>query len=433
MILNRHNRFLMNAADSYRGSSKPAEGLSARLDAALAAGDITDGQPAPGFQVSPPTAPVAEPAPTEPAPEPAKPKEQESQNPPEEQEEEEEFPTIGGKPKEDKPEDQADFNEADFDRETEDTAKSLNSEEASRKFKELRQELKGLKKGASVPDYTKSPEYQRDQQELVDLRKIKDEVTALRQRNQDLLKVNDEVAVRESDEFQNLVVKPTAEIQGIITQMAEHHKLDEKQLFAIILEQDIIKQDQLIESMVDSIGTRAAGRLGRLADDYKSIIDRRDGLLANAQQSIGLSRKAQEEANERDRQARATEYGSAARGSFEKYASRVPGLVDSSGQLTDQAKSLQGLSESFHPDDFSTGDLGFMAFTAQVFPLMRKQYLELQRENSDLKAGKKTTKTGEGNPNLPKREPAEDPNKPKGLTERMAEVGEFTFSPNTVY
>lgn len=425
MIKNKANRFLRAPATDEPATDVREQGLSAHLEKYLATNPTGTAEP-----VVAAAPPVVQSKPVEAAPEPvvaavAEPVVAAA-------EEEEEFPEIG-KPVEAKA--ASDFNEAEFDAQTEAEAKGMEPK-AGEKFKALKAQLKEtLKENATLKTQpaptTAVPK--EVEAELVELRQVKVEAEALRQRNAELLRVNDEVAVKESPEFIAAVVKPIQEMTSIIASMAEAAGVDPKLISAIIEETDVVKQDKMIEAMEVKLGRRSAGRLERLADDYKAIVHKEVELLQNAPKTIAESRQARELEKQREVAARTEQFKASTRESFEAYAKRVPGFTDSSGVLTDAAKVVLAQSEEINPNELTPHDLGFMTFSTKALPVLRKALVEAQKEIVLLKAGKSTSATlSAGSPSgTPEPTPADPNGVPQGLLERM-KGKQFTLNGQTV-
>jgi hypothetical protein len=405
MIYNRHNRFqpLRNEVNpelpDYSGES-----LSNRMSAFL---DEPEGH-------APQT--VAETIPkADASPEPKADLE-------EEVEEDEKFPQLGTTA-EIKPDGPA-FDEAAIDAETEAETKGMDAK-AGEKWKALKARLKEtLKENTTLKSSpTKVPA--EVEVELADLRVKAAEVEALRQRNAELLKVNDVVAVRESPEFIAAVTAPVDEMERIVVQMAEGASLDANDLFAVITETDIAKQDKMLDQLQAKLGTRMAGRLERLSDDYKAIQKKSSAMLAEAPKHVESSRLARQQEVVAETARKTAAFKSATEASFQTYAKRVPGFTDSSGQLTDLAKATLAKTTAVDPSTLEASDLGYMAFCTEAFPEARRAILRLEKENAILRGSKPAPKPLSGQPSTHKAN--EDDEQPQGLMERM-KGKEFTFS-----
>lgn len=340
--------------------------------------------------------------------------------------EDEEFPEIGTSESKKEADEESDFDEKKFDEETEASSKDM-PEVAKKKFKELRSELKQFRQASPAAATEVIPEAV--QAELTQLREQAEELKGLRQAHNELLSQNDEQAVLHSKAYQDQVQKPVDEITATVKMIAEAADMEPQVLYDALLEKDVVKQDRLLDGLKGKLTDRSYARIVRFADDYKALEVKAGELMQNARDTINADRERERQELDRAKQARAGAYQSEVRSSFEAYASRVPGLVDSSGQLTETAKDLQAKSVAIDLDTLTEGDLGFMAFAAKAFPVLRKAYVNVMAENRALKAGKSSSKGSPVTTNQQADE--EDHDNPQGLSDRMRGK-EFTFDPANV-
>jgi len=317
------------------------------------------------------------------------------------------------------------FDEAAFDSATEEEVKGMDAAQGSR-WKTLKQGLKAAKLEAAeaIAKLASAPVPSEVQAELESLRSAAQEVEGLRQRNQELLRANDTVAVRESEVFLAKVKVPLDAMDVVLKQMSDDSGVDIDTLASVIMEPNPIKQDNLLEQLESKLGRRVTGRLERLADDYKAVKQVEVDMLADASKTIAASRVQREAAAKADLEARVGQFKAATNQAFKKFAGRVPGFTDSAGQLTDLARAVQNSTVTLDPSSFDSGDLGYMAFCANAFPEARKAIVALERENAILRGGKGNPSALTGDPVSPK--PADTPPKEGGLLAAM-EGRTFTF------
>jgi len=336
---------------------------------------------------------------------------------PETEEEEEDFPELGKKKEE-----KTDVSD-DLDSETEEEIKDMEPK-AGEKWKALKAELKKAKQEAEELKSSQkmSPEVE---QEIAELRQKAAESEALRKRNEELLKINDRVAVEESEEYQQKVKVPFTEMEKALQALADHAKIPLDKLIDIVTEEDIAKQDTLIEDLEDKVSARMAGRVARIADDYKAVSEVKAKLLENAKQTLEQSRIARSQAEKAEKERSIKAFRISSEDSFKSYASRIPSFVDSTGNLTELAKDVMEKTASIDPSTLDSSDLGYMAFCANSFPEARKTIVQLQKEIKMLKAAKgASTKGIDGSPSHKQVEQDDDEG---GLAERMKGI-EFTFA-----
>jgi len=345
------------------------------------------------------------------------------------EEEDEEFPELGKTKEESKEDDKepSDFDEEKFDKETDDEIKGMDAK-AGEKWKQLKAQVKQAKQEALeakklIEQGKPNPEIEK---ELVDLRTKAAEAEGLRKRNEELLRVNDRVAVEESDEYISKVKEPFVEMEKILEGLATNAKIPADVLYDIVTEQDIAKQDQMLEDLEDKVSGRMASRVSRIADDYKAVLSVKKQMLENASKTLEAARIAKHEATIKEKEQTLKAFKISSEEAFSKYAAKVPSFTDSSGNLTDIAKDIMSKTAAIDPSTLSTNDLAYMAFTANSFPEARKEIVKLQKENKLLKiaAGQGSGKTISGSPGSAKH----DEEEPIGLFEAMKNK-EFSFSP----
>lgn len=335
-------------------------------------------------------------------------------------EEEEEFPTLGKGEKAD-PVDEKDaaFDESKFNAETEEEVKGMDKK-AGEKWKLLKNELRDLKKKDGQAAVN-GPETER---ELADLREKVAEVEALRKRNGELLKVNDRILVEESDEYISQVRKPLADMEEVLIGIAELAKIEPKDVFSIVTESSIAAQDAMLEKLEGVVSPRAANRISMMAEDYRKINSLKREMLSDAQKTLEQSKISGARRLEEDITRKANAFKESSKEAFRKYASRVPSFTDSSGNLTEIAKSIMDKTSTIDPSTLDSSDLGYMSFCTNAFPEARKAIVKLQKEVQMLKIAKGGQSRGiEGSPHSPA---PEGINPEAGLSERMKGI-DFTF------
>lgn len=416
MKYNTYNQFLRAPADD----EVAGEGLSSRLEAFIKDNNIASDGTSPE-PVEP--KPVVADAPVDPPVSSTKP---EDEKPNEEvvldevDDDDDDLPSIGAQKKaeEAKP-------DLDFDAQTDAIVKAIEAKgHPGDEYKRLRSELKALKEKKPMADLESIPEVQELKQKAAEADRFKAEADALRERQKELLRVNDEVAVKESDEFINSVRKPIAEMEKVVGLIAESAEIDAETLFSIITEQNITKQDKMLEALHEKVGSRTAGRIERFCDDYKAIESKGAAMLADASKSAEQSRLTREQAVRAEAQKKVELFKVSVESSFTNYAKRIPGFTDSSGNLTDLAQATLAKTAEVDLNALGPDDLGYMAFAANALPEARKAIVKLQKELALAKGSKAPTKALDGVTSPP----PEKGDEYMGLAERMKGM-EFTFTP----
>lgn len=408
MIKNAFNRFLRNEANGDEPNYE-AEGLSAKLAEWRSANPPPDesGDDEPGAEDEPPpeVKPGAEDAPAADA----------------DDEPDIEFPEIGVKPvaAEAKP-----FDEAAFDAETEAEVKALDPKQAAA-WKKIKERTKAAEKklaeAQAAAPAKPTPEVEA---ELARLKTLEQEAEGLRQRNQELLRANDQTAVRESDEFKKQVSAPLDEMAGIIRAMAEASEIEPAALAAIIEEVDVAKQDRMIDALGTKLSPRALNRVERLADDFKKISLTERNMLAEAGKTIEQQRVARQAAEREEQNRKTTAFKAAVDDTFKSYAAAIPGFTDSSGALTDLGQAILAKTSTVDIHSLGPEDLGFLAYAANALPELRRELVKMRKENSILKGSKPRESVAAGSSTPPARgdDDLMEDGLPMGLADRMRGV-----------
>jgi hypothetical protein len=338
---------------------------------------------------------------------------------PDADEEEDDLPTFGAK------QTPAATPNLDFDAQTDAIVAAITAKgHPGDEYKRLRAELKVLKEQKPIADIDSIPEVQTLRQQAAEAERLRGEAEALRQRNKELLQVNNEVEVKESDEFITQVRQPIQAIEKLVGQIAETSKIDPSSIFAVITETDIIKQDQMLEQLHQKLGSRTAGRIERFCDDYKAAEAKGAALLASSGTNAEKARLAREAALRQEADQKVQLFKASVESSFTKYAKTVPGFTDSSGQLTDVAIAAMNGASVVDLNTLGPDDIGYLAFTATALPEARKAIAALRKELAILKGTRQAPAPISG-------QPAPTPtggNEFEGLADRMRGM-EFTFTP----
>lgn len=391
MNRNPYNRFLRApVADPSETVGNPAEAPFKSLSDRLAEANF-GAEKAPENPYSTPTPKQV--APSGPRALDTNPPEGESEPDEEENDEEgdeEDLPTIGKAPEPAKKDDEP-LSEERYDLSTDEIAALLEkSGHPGDLYKTLRASIKAQKQKiqalkAETKTRTVDPSITA---ELETLRTKAAEADALRKRNEELLLVNDQVAVRESPEYKDKVLASYDAIEDVVKIIAEANSLDAKTLASIVLEADPIKQDKAIDALSAKVGIRSATRLANICDDYKKTQALEKAMLEKPDKTLSASKIRQDEERKKEKDLTYGAYKAATADVFKERAKLVPGFVDSAGQLTPLGESVRDANASIDPSTLSPGDIAVMAFAANSFNDLRRAYTQLKKENASLKAGR---------------------------------------------
>lgn len=259
------------------------------------------------------------------------------------------------------------FDETAFDAETEVESKGM-EKKAGEKFKALRAELKELKRKPTevvLADSTK--------QELEALRIAAAERDGLKQRLEEVSSISAKVKMEQSDEYQNVVVKPAGNLFKRADQLAELHNIDPAVMRSIIKEQDPAVQDQLITEKLSELSVHNQAKVSLMAEEFRGFLEKRSELLEDAESKLQLSQAKQIEETNRllAEQKQATQ--TIQKEMWNKYKDVLQ---------MDEAE-FKGLVSKGLSLDFTTArarDLAFASFAGTALPVVVKQLAAARRE-----------------------------------------------------
>ncbi len=336
---------------------------------------------------------------------------------PDESADDDEFPDFGnldGLVDKSKPEESA---EEKFDKETEESAKGL-PEDAGRKFKELRAELKSLKLGTTP---NKAAE-----QELTDLRaKVQElsdkaaEAEALREKVTKITEKDARIAVETSDEFARRVTSPIKAMDTRLSQIAELTGVSADTLADIVTGDDETAE-ALLTSNRANLSDRLRHELYGLSGKFRDAEAARSELLSDAEKSYETITKQREQETTQQAERRRVEARAKQRETFEKYSKNIPGISDN-GALTELGKSIQAKVIATDHEKLTVDDVAYATMAAHVLPGLVKELRRVNGDLANLKKGATTKKiAGEGS-----QEETSDGDENLSLIDKMKKEGIF--------
>jgi len=202
---------------------------------------------------------------------------------------------------------------------------------------------------------------------------------------------NAELLLEELPEYQEKVAIPHQTLRETVTALAEAREVPETEIWAAIKEPDLVKRNQAIDQLEEKIGARNALAVQQMATNIRVIAQEDQRMRKDAESIVQRSKEREATMSEEEKARRVSAFQSAAKQSFQRYAVKVPGFVDDTGNMTDLAKTAQARGVTVDVNELGSGDLGYMVFTAQALPQALRHIETLERENRDLRvaAGEK--------------------------------------------
>ena len=307
------------------------------------------------------------------------------------------------------------FDEAKFDAETSALIKTIEEKgHAGDVYKDLRLKLKELEqKGAAAPGQ-ESRIAELEKQNL-ELSESAAQVKALEERVANVTSRSAELLLEENADYQARVSTPYGEITDTVKAMAEAKGIPEVDLWEAIKENDPVKRIGILDELERKIGGRYALEVGNMSKDIRTISALDKEMRSNAEAIVAAAKEKEAGASTQELESKSLAYKASARTSFERYASKIPGFTDSTGNMTDEARVAMGKAQIVNANSLGSDDLGYMAFAVNALPQVLNKLRAMEGENRDLRvaSGQKVGIAG-GAP-VDKVKEASDSGEPKGF------------------
>jgi len=259
------------------------------------------------------------------------------------------------------------FNEQDFDKETESLSEGMNKK-ASDKFKELRSSLKDYKikeKEVVIPNDV--------QAKLKDLELKAAEADGLRQQVEELSSVSAKVKVESSQEYKKKVLEPAMAILREADQIASSQNVESDIVQSIIKEGNKERQILLIKEHLSDMNEIEKQDLYRMIYEYKGLGKIRNEMLDHASEKL-----TQIEAQQIEEQKQLFESEKKAvidiqASIWDKYKTVIPGFSNDDGEPTEEWKQLRNRSLAIDFNKAAGKDKAYAAFAGVTLPHVIKE------------------------------------------------------------
>jgi len=259
------------------------------------------------------------------------------------------------------------FNEQDFDKETESLSEGMNKK-ASDKFKELRSSLKDYKikeKEVVIPNDV--------QAKLKDLELKAAEADGLRQQVEELSSVSAKVKVESSQEYKKKVLEPAMAILREADQIASSQNVESDIVQSIIKEGNKERQILLIKEHLSDMNEIEKQDLYRMIYEYKGLGKIRNEMLDHASEKL-----TQIEAQQIEEQKQLFESEKKAvidiqASIWDKYKTVIPGFSNDNGEPTEEWKQLRNRSLAIDFNKAAGKDKAYAAFAGVTLPHVIKE------------------------------------------------------------
>ena len=250
---------------------------------------------------------------------------------------------------------------------------------AANRFKELKTELKTNR---SELDQLRqqSKEYESKMQELTGLAENKD-VEQLQER---LVQYEQQQALsnlEQTQAYQQAVSQPLEALVEQADQIADKYEVDSDALIDVLSLDDPQEQEEQLSELLPNASDRDKAKIYRIMEDIDPILQRREKLYENADAALQEARYLEEQQQAASAAENAQLRQNITRNVVERVQEKLPFLKGIEG--LDMSAIQQKASET-DPTVLHPVDHAYNAVSAQVFPTVVRQYLEMRKEVESL-------------------------------------------------
>jgi len=250
---------------------------------------------------------------------------------------------------------------------------------AANRFKELKTELKTNR---SELDQLRqqSKEYESKIQELTGLAESKD----VEQMQEKLAQYEQERSLtnlEQTQAYKQAVTEPLATLVEQADQMADKYDIDSDALIDVLSLDDPKEQEEQLAELLPNASDRDKAKIYRIMEDIDPILQRRTNLYANADDAIAEANQLAEQQTAATAADNAQIRQNITRNVVERVQEKLPFLKGIEGL---DMSSIQRKASETDPTAMHPVDHAYNAVSAQVFPTVVRQYLEMRKEVEGL-------------------------------------------------
>ena len=250
---------------------------------------------------------------------------------------------------------------------------------AANRFKELKTELK-TNRSELEQLRQQSTEYESKIKELTGLAENKD-VEQLQER---LAQYEQEKALtnlEQTQAYQQAVSAPLEALVEQADQIADKYEVDSDALIDVLSLDDPKEQEEQLSELLPSASDRDKAKIYRIMEDIDPILQRREKLYENADAALAEAKQLEEQQQAATAAENAQLRQTVTKNVVEKVQQKLPFLKGIEG--LDMSAIQQKASET-DPTVLHPVDHAYNAVSAQVFPTVVRQYLEMRKEVESL-------------------------------------------------
>ena len=250
---------------------------------------------------------------------------------------------------------------------------------AANRFKELKTELKTNRSELDMLRQ-RSTEYQSKIQELTGLVENKD-VEQLQERLAQYEQQQALTNLEQTPAYHQAVSQPLEALVEQADQIADKYEVDSDALIDVLSLDDPQQQEERLSELMPNASDRDKARIYRIMEDIDPILQRREYLYSNADAALAEAKQLQEQQQAASAAENAQLRQNITRNVVERVQQKLPFLsgIDGLDMSSIQQKASETDPSVLHPVDHA-----YNAVSAQVFPTVVRQYLEMRKEVESL-------------------------------------------------
>lgn len=250
---------------------------------------------------------------------------------------------------------------------------------AANRFKELKQELK-TNRSELEQLRQQSKEYESKIQELTGLVENKD----VEQLQSKLAEYEQQQALNNLEQtraYQEAVTEPLAALVEQADQIADKYEIDPDALVDIISLDDADEQEAQLAELLPNASDRDKAKIFRIMEDVNPILARREQLYENADAALAEAKQLEQQQAAMAAAEQAQFRQNVTRNVIERVQEKLPFLKGIEGL---DMQAIQQKAAETDPTVLHAVDHAYNAVSAQVFPAIVRQYLQMRQEVESL-------------------------------------------------
>jgi hypothetical protein len=250
---------------------------------------------------------------------------------------------------------------------------------AANRFKELKTELK-TNRSELEQLRQQSKEYESKIQELTGLAESKD-VEQLQERLAEYEQQQALSNLEQTQAYQQAVSQPLEALVEQADQIADKYEVDSDALIDVLSLDDPQEQEEQLAELLPNASDRDKAKIYRIMEDIDPILQRREKLYENADAALAEAKQLEEQQSAAAAAEQAQLRQNITKNVVERVQQKLPFLKGIEG--LDMSAIQQKASET-DPTVLHPVDHAYNAVSAQVFPTVVRQYLEMRKEVESL-------------------------------------------------